>query len=230
MGSEFGRRLAAAALLSGLLPALAGPASAADLRGRVRLVTENGGRARGVDVENAVVAFQADVRTLLPPPAEALEMATVRKKFHPEVLIVPRGAEVRFPNFDPILHNVFSVAPGNRFDLGVYSRGDGKSATFDRPGLVRIYCNVHRFMFAHILVLDTNFVARPSEEGTYRLSDLPSGPGTLIFWHPRAEFDTIRVEPPQTVQDLEIRISRHRIPPHLDKFGRPYGGRRDRYD
>lgn len=46
------------------------------------------------------------------------------------------GAEVVFPNQDPILHNVFSLTPDNDFDLGLYGRGEGRSVTFSTTGLV----------------------------------------------------------------------------------------------
>jgi hypothetical protein len=85
-------------------------------------------------------------------------------------------------------------------------------------------------MFAHILVLDTPYYTRADRSGTFRLADLPAGPGTLILWHPRGDFDTLRVEPPASLEVVEVRISRHEIPPHMNKLGRPYRGRRDSYD
>lgn len=223
------RRRAATLAALGVLATLAAPAAGEEIRGVVRLTVEGGGRvSRGV--EDSVVAFQPDRRVPVEVPETPPVMATSRKQFQPQVLIVPRGSEVRFPNFDPILHNVFSVSPGSQFDLGVYGRSDGASFTFERPGLVRIYCNVHRSMFAYVLVLDTPFYTRPDRSGAFRLSELPTGPGTLILWHPRGDFATLRVEPSAVLDDVEIEISRHQIPPHLDKFGRPYRAARDRYN
>ena len=37
-------------------------------------------------------------------------ISTEDKEFRPRVLAIPRGSKVRFPNSDPILHNVFSVS------------------------------------------------------------------------------------------------------------------------
>ena len=69
-------------------------------------------------------------------PAEPFEMVTRRKEFEPRVLVIPRGSRVRFPNEDPILHNVFSVSAPNQFDLGLYKGAPGKEKRFDaaRPG------------------------------------------------------------------------------------------------
>lgn len=69
--------------------------------------------------------------------------------------MVPAGSTVRFPNQDSILHNVFSVSRANRFDLGLYRRGEGKSATFRQPGVVRVFCNVHHSMVAYVVVVET---------------------------------------------------------------------------
>ena len=65
------------------------------------------------------------------------EMLTVKKQFQPQVLVVPVGSTVRFPNQDPILHNVFSVSGENRFDLDLYKRPKSGSVTFQVAGLVR---------------------------------------------------------------------------------------------
>ena len=99
-------------------------------------------------------------------------MSTRRKQFLPRVLAIGAGESVRFPNEDPILHNVFSQSPDNAFDTGQYGRGEGKTTRFDKPGLVRVYCNVHHSMVGHILVLDTPHFTRPSSDGRFRLTDV----------------------------------------------------------
>jgi len=63
--------------------------------------------------------------------------------FVPHVLAVTVGAVVDFPNSDKTFHNVFSLSRARRFDLGRYAAGHSKSIRFDRPGLVRVFCDIH---------------------------------------------------------------------------------------
>lgn len=204
---------------------LALPVGAAVIEGRVAL-TVDGKPLRAEEAREAVVYFRAP-GLAAPTPGADYEMRTEGKQFMPRALPVPVGATVRFPNFDPILHNVFSGSGSERFDLGLYGRGDGRTQVFDTPGLVRVYCNVHHDMVGHILVLDTPHFARPEADGGFRLQ-IPDGiDGELFVWHERARLwrravGTQAAEPLR----IELELSRPRVPPHTNKFGKPYGDER----
>lgn len=204
-----------------------------ELVGTMHLL-ERGGRraARGEALDEAVVWFEPGGGEPEVRPARAL-LETVGKSFVPRVLVVPVGSTVRFPNRDPILHNAFSVSRGNRFDLGLVKQGPGDEVTFERGGVVRVFCNVHHDMVAYILVLDTPWFARPDDRGRFVFRGLPAGSGTLHAWHERAEPVQVPVTVPSTGTgsrvDVRLEISRPRVPPHLNKFGRRYGRSRDRY-
>lgn len=209
------------------------PASAEELRGRVELLAKGGkGPARGSDVKQAVVYYEPASSPAVRGAEAPFEMVTRKKEFIPRVLAVPKGSRVRFPNQDPILHNVFSVSGGNKFDLGLYKTGPGKEKRFEEPGLVRIYCNVHHDMVANVLVLDTPFFASPGPTGEFALTGLPRGKGKLTVWHEQAEPWTIEVDVPgaQPVA-ARIEVVKPRIPPHLNKTGQSYfRSQRDRYN
>jgi hemoglobin len=82
-----------------------------------------------------------------------------RKTFLPHLLAVPPGSTVAFPNFDQVYHNVFSLSPTSPFDIGLYKDGQSRDMTFDKPGMVRLGCNVHAKMAAFIFVIDApNYV------------------------------------------------------------------------
>lgn len=203
---------------------LALPAGAAVVEGRLAL-TVDGKALRAEEAREAVVYYRA-AGLAAPTPQNAFEMRTEGKQFMPRALPVPVGATVRFPNFDPILHNVFSSGNG-KFDLGLYGRGEGRSQRFDTPGLVRVYCNVHHDMVGHILVLDTPYFVRPDAEGRFRLELPERADGELFVWHERAKLwrrviDTASAEPLQ----IDLELSRPRVPPHTNKFGKPYGDER----
>lgn len=111
-------------------------------------------------------------------------LAQRQQSFVPRVLAVQAGSSVDFPNFDPIFHNVFSVSPTKRFDLGKYARGHTRSVRFLKPGLVNVYCDIHSDMAAYILVLPHHAFTRPAANGRYALPALPPGPYTVVVWHP----------------------------------------------
>ncbi|HYG64929.1 MAG TPA: hypothetical protein VEL74_20270 [Thermoanaerobaculia bacterium] len=224
------RRASSTLLLLWALLSLAGAARADEIRGRVELLAKGGkGPARGSDVRDVVVYFEPASPQAVKPAAQAFEVVTKDKEFQPRVLAIPRGSRVRFPNQDPILHNVFSVSGVNRFDLGLYRRGAGKEKRFDEAGIVRVFCNVHHDMVAYILVLDTPFSASPAADGTFVLTGVPRGPGRLTVWHEQAEIWTTEVRLPQSAPvAARVEVTKPRIPAHLNKTGSSYF-RRDRY-
>jgi hypothetical protein len=155
-------------------------------------------------------------------PVQAV-MSTSRKQFSPQVLIVPLGSSVRFPNLDPILHNVFSVSGRNSFDLGLAGKGEGKSATFKEAGVVRVFCNVHHGMFAHVVVSGSPFYAAPDSTGAFVLDGLPAGRGRLRYWHERGEPGTVEVTLPRAAEvRVTVEITQPRVPPHRNKLGKTY--------
>jgi len=220
---------AAAAVLAALAGAAAVPAAAAELRGRVEVVDARGRPLPGA-ASQAVVWFVSD-REVRPEAPVERDMVTLRKQFEPRTLVVPVGSTVRFPNRDPILHNVFSISGGNGFDLGFLPKGKGGSHRFTEAGVVRVFCNVHHSMVGYVVVVDTPFHAVPGPDGELLLSGLPAAPGTLTAWHERGEVATLRVDPSQGGSVvLRVVADRPLVPPHLNKLGRPYArSRRDRY-
>ena len=221
--------------LSFLLLLLTAPAYSEDLQGRVQLLARGGqGPAQGSDVRQAVVYFEPAKPTPVRPAETPLEMVTRHKTFEPRLLVVPRGSRVRFPNADPILHNVFSVSSPNQFDLGLNRQGPGKEKRFDDAGLVRVFCNVHHDMVAYILVLETPYHVSPDADGQFVLSGLPRGAGKLTVWHEQADPWTVDVTLPQRTPGslmARVEVVRPLIPAHLNKLGQSYfRSQRDRYN
>jgi plastocyanin len=93
-------------------------------------------------------------------PLAALEMAQQKKQFVPEVLVVPVGSEVRFPNHDTVRHHVYSFSPAKKFELKLYTGTPANPVLFDRPGVVVLGCNIHDQMVGWILVVDTPYYAQ----------------------------------------------------------------------
>jgi len=200
-----------------------GALSAAALQGHVGLVVD-GKPLRPEEAAEVVVYFRPTAPTALHPPSAPYDMSTQRKQFSPRILPVIVGSQVRFPNQDPILHNAFSTSKDNAFDVGLYGSGEEQTVTFTHAGYVRVYCNVHHSMVGHILVLDTPYFTRPGADGKFELADLPKGGGDLVIWHDRATPWHAQVVPGETpAVDVTLDLNLRRIPPHMNKFGKPYG-------
>jgi hypothetical protein len=102
---------------------------------------------------------------------------------------------VEFPNNDTVRHNVFSPSPtGHLFHLGTYPRGVTRSHRFDEPGEVVLLCNVHPEMEAHVLVVDTPFIAVTDSSGAFTITGVPPGRHTLRVWHPRLEGEAKEID------------------------------------
>ena len=111
-------------------------------------------------------------------------------QFSPRVLAVSVGTKVEMPNSDRVFHNVFSFHDGKRFDLGLYPVGTAKVVTFDKPGLSRIFCNIHPTMAAYILAVDSGYVAVSDARGQFAMTRVPHGSYTYHAWRPGDETTT----------------------------------------
>ena len=207
---------------------LSGPVTALEISGTLAVLDKDKPVSR---VKNVVVYYRPAQPVPLPEIPEAYQMATQRKQFVPRVLPITVGATVNFPNFDPILHNVFSTTRKSAFDVGLYGEGDGENYRFENSGLVRVYCNVHQSMVGHILVLDTPFFAEVDSDGKFTLENLPPGEGKLYFWHERSRPLVNELVLPLTEPlNFELALTKRKVPSHKNKFGKTYKrDRRGRY-
>ena len=103
--------------------------------------------------------------------------------FVPRLLAIQTGTTVDFPNSDAIFRNVFSLSRARRFDLGRYAAGKSKAVRFDRPGVVRVFCDIHSHMSAFIVVFNHPFFKVTDADGRFRVDNVPPGAYTLVGWY-----------------------------------------------
>jgi plastocyanin len=127
--------------------------------------------------------------------------------FVPHVLPIVAGTTVDFPNNDQTYHNVFSLSKTKTFDLGRYAVGRSKSVRFDRPGIVRVFCDIHSHMSAFILVFAHRYFALSESDGTYRLENVPPGTYTVVAWNESAPLESRRVVVPDAGGEVEVNFA-----------------------
>ena len=191
------------------------------IRGRVELrqgSTDSGPRVTVADLGMAAAHEPPDRRSVVyldPAPRAAFDsreetrprMDQRSETFVPHVLAIVAGTTVDFPNDDHTYHNVFSLSKTKTFDLGRYAAGRSKSVKFDRPGIVRVVCDIHSHMSAFILVFAHRYFALSDSDGSYRLENVPPGTYTVVAWNESAPLDSRRVVVPDSGGEVEVNFA-----------------------
>jgi len=108
------------------------------------------------------------------------------RRFIPELLTIPVGSTVSFPNLDPIFHNVFSLSRPKSFDLGNYPKDHTRTVTFTKPGVEFVNCHLHPNMSATIVITPNAWRTTADGTGKFTLRNVPAGPYTIVAWHKAA--------------------------------------------
>jgi len=159
------------------------------------------------------------------PRGGGAQVAQRRKTFEPHVEVVRAGSSVAFPNYDRIYHNVFSLSEIAPFDLGLYRNGASRSLAFPRPGVVRIYCNIHPDMAAFLVVVDSDYFGKTGPDGTIELRGVPAGARTAAMWHEKggeSERPVTVVADRSTRVTVQLDATRWRPEKHKNKHGKDY--------
>jgi plastocyanin len=182
------------------------------------------------DYSGIVISLQPVNQAPPTGPAKHAAMIQKNKTFTPHVLPIEVGAVVDFPNFDPIFHNAFSSYSGQIFDIGLYPPGGSRSVRFARPGVVRVFCNIHPTMSAVILVLGSPYFTTTGKEGAFHM-DVPAGAYDLSVFHERATEQTLQSLSQRVlvngdslrIQPIVVSEAGYLMAPHKNKYGGEYG-------
>ncbi|MCH9696706.1 MAG: methylamine utilization protein [Gammaproteobacteria bacterium] len=106
----------------------------------------------------------------------------IKKTFVNHVTPVQVGTAVSFPNHDQIRHHVYSFSPAKTFEIPLYKGLPTEPIVFDREGVVSLGCNIHDWMSAYVVVVDTPLFSKTDNDGKADLA-VPTGDYSIRFWH-----------------------------------------------
>jgi len=170
-------------------------------------------------VSNAVITLKtAGVKPPVPAHFSVQQKGT---QFEKEIVIVPVGSTVNFPNKDQVRHHIYSHSVAKKFEIPLAETYSAPPITFEKSGFVAIGCNIHDWMITHIAVVDTPYYAQTGLDGSAVLDRIPDGTYTVSVWHPASRDNPdslkkeIRVEAGRATisYNLNLRPMKSRIPP-----------------
>ena len=141
------------------------------------------------------------------------------KAFAPHVMAVPVGSTVAFPNYDPVFHNVFSLSKSKAFDLGMYKSGESREVKVDKPGIIRLGCNLHASMSAYLIVVDAPAYVSTEPDGSFSFKSLAPGKYKVQAWNERSGEPletTVEIKAGANTTSLDLKPGGQAISP--DKF------------
>ena len=131
----------------------------------------------------AVITLQAPGAHATVPPVRAI-VDQINLAFVPEIIAIPVGSTVEFPNSDSVSHQIYSFSMAKRFQLPLYHGKPYPPVQFDQAGVVTLGCNIHDKMVGYIYVTDAAYFGRTDASGAWTAANVPGGSYHLSLWHP----------------------------------------------
>ena len=162
-------------MVSGVLTGTAARAGPVEVR-----VTD----AAGKPLVNAVVFLESREAKAAVKPAPPAEVAQADRQFVPQVIVVPVGTSVSFPNRDSVRHHVYSFSAVKKLEIKLYVGTPAAPVVFDQPGVAVLGCNIHDNMAAWVVVVETPWYGQSGADGRVTWPQVPAGTYRLRSWHP----------------------------------------------
>lgn len=148
------------------------------------------GESKGI--KNAVVSL---VEIAAGKKAEVLTGVVDQKEclFTPHVTAISAGASIDLLNSDNVMHNLHSWSIKNAgFNEGV-SGGGKLTKKFELPEVVKITCDVHKWMSSFVIVKANPYFAVTDEAGRFKIDNVPAGSYKLEAWQEKLGKKTVDV-------------------------------------
>lgn len=134
-------------------------------------------------IKNVFVSLEGVQGEKLALPAENPTYNQQNCVFTEHVKVIPVGATVDFPNkVDKVMHNLHSYSIKNRpFNKGV-PFGGVISMEFTKPEIIKITCDVHKWMVGYLIVHEDPYYSITDENGDYKIENVPPGTYKIQVW------------------------------------------------
>jgi plastocyanin len=146
------------------------------------------------------------VRPLDAPARHAAPQRTVmdqvNRAFEPDLLVIPVGSTIEFPNSDSVSHQIYSFSAAKRFQLPLYRGKPYPPVQFEQTGVVTLGCNIHDEMLAYVVVTDAPYFGRTDASGAWS-AEVTRGQYRVLIWHPRVRDEGADLERVLTVNDTD---------------------------
>ncbi|MEJ1965970.1 MAG: methylamine utilization protein [Gammaproteobacteria bacterium] len=176
-------------------------------------------RKDGRPLAGAIVTAEPESQKLASAAPQKAVVDQVDLAFVPDVIVIPVGSSVSFPNSDVVSHQVYSFSPARRFQLPLYRGKQHSPVVFDQPGIVTLGCNIHDNMVAYVVVTTAPFFGRTNESGLWVAQNVPEGTYRVQVWHPWLKDATTMLERVVRIgggsQDVVLKIDETTRPPPL---------------
>jgi plastocyanin len=131
-------------------------------------------------------------------PAPATDVVLDQKgcRYHPHVMGLETGQNLKVVNSDQTTHNVHpSPSKNPEWNQSQAPGAPPIEKKFNKPEtLIPVKCNQHPWMKAYVGVLAHPFYAVSSEaDGSYTIKGLPPGEYTIVAWHEKFPEQTQKV-------------------------------------
>jgi plastocyanin len=151
-------------------------------------------------------------------PVKAV-MDQLNRAFVPDLLVIPVGSTVTFPNSDSVSHQIYSFSPAKRFQLPLYRGTPYPPVRFEQAGVVTLGCNIHDEMVGYLVVTDAPYYGRTDAKGAWS-DEVARGRYRITIWHPRMRDEAADLERELTVgeadhAELTLRLTKSLTPAPL---------------
>jgi plastocyanin len=120
-----------------------------------------------------------------PVPRDPIVIDQRKCIYSPRVVGMRVGQTLQIRNDDDLLHNVHaSSARDNAFNIAQAKSGLVFSfAPKSEEVMVKLGCDVHRWMTAYVGVMTNPYFAVSAADGTFSIDKVPAGTYTIEAWH-----------------------------------------------
>ena len=136
------------------------------------------------ELANVVVYVKDGAKLGGQAPSKPVELDQKGCMYTPHVVAAMVGQELKVKNSDELLHNVHALARDNG-EVNISQNQKGQENKLDVTKAVetfKVKCDVHPWMNAWVVVVDSPYYAVTGEDGTFDIKGLKDGKYTLVAW------------------------------------------------